>query len=494
MQWREDYKRKLTTAEDAVKFIKPGDRVAIGGSTDQPRILQDALFARKDQLRDVEVVITPLLTHTCWLEPDYEKAFQVTIAGWSGPLGRPLLLERRGNGLVPNSFHGVFAKGAEALGGGEHTEMDVFLMKVSPPNEKGMVNLGAYRWMKKEIAGRSKIVIAEVDTNRQWFRGDTAMPLSEVDFLVEYTDPMSTLEGIDDALAQADLDEDAKRIIRQVADVSLPMRRSLLIPSMIKMPDEFLGLADDYLGVPPEYTREISENVSSLIKDGDTIQLGQGSPAGYFAGLGCFDQKHDLGVHSEIACRGLVNLVEGGVITGRHKTVHRGKTILQGLDGITPEETDYCVGNPEIEVHGVDHVSDIKRIAAHDNFVSINNALSLDLTGQICFETIFDGIPVQGPGGQPDFHMGSYCSKGGRPITVLYSTAADGTVSRIVPQFEPGAVVSVSRAHAYYVVTEYGIAKLIGKSLKERADALIAIAHPDFREELRKAARDLFWQ
>jgi len=493
MDWREDYKRKLTTPEDAARIIKSGDRVAIGGSTDQPRILQDALFARKDELRDVEIVITPLLTHTCWLEPEYESAFQVTIAGWSGPLGRPLLLERKGNGLVPNSYHGVFTKGTEAPGGGEHTEMEVFLMKVSPPNEQGMVNLGAYRWMKKEIARRSKIVIAEVDTDRQWFCGDTAMPLAEIDFLVEYTDPMSTLEGIDSALTEADLDEEAKRTIRQVAEISLPLTRSILIPSMIEMPEEFLGLAADYLGDPPEHTREISENVSSLIQDGDTIQLGQGSPAGYFARLGCFDQKHDLGVHSEIACRGLVDLVEAGVITGRHKTVDNAKTILQGLDGITPEETDYCVANPCIEVHGVDHVSDIKRIAAHDNFVSINNALSVDLTGQICFETIFDGIPVQGPGGQPDFHTGSYCSRGGRPITVLYSTAADGAVSRIVSQFEPGAVVSVGRAHAYYVVTEYGIAKLIGKSLRERADALIAIAHPDFREGLRRAAKELFW-
>jgi len=493
MEWKEAYKRKLTTADDAARVIKPGDRVAVGGSTDQPRILQDAIFARKDELHNVDIVITPMLTHPCWLEPDYEDAFQVTIAGWSGPFGRPILLERRGYGLVPNTYHGIFAKGTEAPEDSGHTEMDVFIMKVSPPNEKGIVSLGGYRWMKKEIAERSKIVIGEVDTNQQWFYGDTTMPASEIDYFVEYTDPMSTLQGIEKALNNANLDEETEDKIRQVAEIILPSTRSTLMPSLIAMPDLFMSLADDLLGDPPENTQAISDHVASLIRDGDTIQLGQGSPAGYFARLGCFDQKHDLGVHSEIACRGLVDLVEGGIITGKYKTVHPGKTILQGLDGITPEETEYCVENPKIEVYGVEHISDVKRIAAHDNFVSINNALSVDLTGQICFETIFDGIPMQGPGGQPDFHLGAFFSKGGRPITVLYSTAADGSLSRIVHQFEPGAVVSVGRAHAFYVVTEYGIAKLIGKSLKERAEALIAIAHPDFREELKKAAKELFW-
>jgi 4-hydroxybutyrate CoA-transferase len=275
--------------------------------------------------------------------------------------------------------------------------------------------------------------------------------------------------------------------------MSLPSVRSLIMPALITMPEQFMPQAEEILADPPPECLAISDNVSSLIKHGDTIQLGQGSPAGYFGRLGCFDQKHDLGVHTEIACRGLVNLIERGVITGKHKTVHPGKAVFQGLDGITPEETQYCVNNPKIELYGVEQISDVKLIASHDNFVSINNALSVDLTGQICFETVFDGIPVQGPGGQPDFHLGSFFSKGGRPITVLYSTAAEGAISRIVPRFEPGAVVSVGRAHACYIVTEYGIACLIGKSLKERADALISIAHPDFRADLRKEAKALFW-
>ena len=493
MDWRETYKQKMSCAEEAVKIIKSNDRVAVGGSTDQPVILQQALFNRKDELQNVDIVISPMLTHPCWLQPDYEPSFQVTIGGWSGPFGRSLLLERRGHGLVPNTYHGMFAKGPEIKSNVQHTDMNVYLVKVSPPNAQGLVSLGAYRWMKKEIANCSKIVIAEVDANQQWFYGDTTLHVSEIDHFVEYTDPLSTLEGIEQAMNQANLSEDIKNKLRQVARMSLPSVRSLVMPAFIAMPDIFMPQMDELLADPPEETKAISEHVSALIHIGDTLQLGQGSPAGYFGRLGCFDQKHDLGVHTEIACRGLVDLIENGVITGKYKTVHPGKSVFQGLDGITPEETQYCVENPAIELYGVGHVSDVKRIAAHDNFVSINNALSVDLTGQICFETVYDGIPVQGPGGQPDFHLGAFFSKGGRPITVMYSTASGGSISRIVSRFEPGAVVSVGRAHACYIVTEYGVACMVGKTLKERAEALIAIAHPDFRAELRNEAKSLFW-
>ena len=148
--------------------------------------------------------------------------------------------------------------------------------------------------------------------------------------------------------------------------------------------------------------------------------------------------------------------------------------------------------NPKVEVYGLEHLSDVKLIAAHDNYVSMNNALAVDLTGQICFETLFGGVPVHGPGGQPDFHLGAFYSRGGRPITLLWSTAAGGGASRVVSQFEAGTVVSVGRAHAGYVITEYGIANLFGKTLRERAGEMIAIAHPDFRAELKREAQRLF--
>jgi len=493
MDWREEYRMKLRTAEEAARLIKSGERVAIGGSTDQPRIMQEALFARRDELKNVEVMITPMLTNTLWLQPGYDDSFNVALGGWTGPLGRPLILEKRGDGLIPNSYYGTFIKSGERPAESKHTDFDWFLMKVSPPNEQGVVSVGAFRWMKKELAKKSKMIIAEVDSSQYWVHGDTTMSVSEIDCFVEYTDPLTTMSGVEEALASVD-DEAMRQQIRALAEQAVPYARAILVPALIAAPQLVMGLAESALGLKaPEGTEAIAGHVAELIRDGDTIQLGEGAPSGYFGRMGIFDNKHDLGVHSEIGCRGLGKLIEGGVITGRYKTVHPGKAIFQGLDAIGPEELEYCVENPDVEVYGVEHVADVKLISALDNFVSMNNALSVDLTGQICFESIFGGIPMHGPGGQPDFHMGAFYSKGGRAISVLYSTAADGSMSRIVPQFDVGTVVSIPRSHADYIVTEFGVAKLVGKSFRERAEELISIAHPDFRAELRKEAQKLFW-
>jgi len=156
MNWQEEYKRKLRTPEEAAKLIKSGERIAIGGSTDQPKIMQDALFARRDELSNVYIMITPLLTHPCWLQPGYEDSFNVALGGWTGPLGRALILEKRGEGLIPNSYYGTFMKSGERPGESKHTDFDWFMMKVSPPDERGVVSLGAFRWMKKELARKSK--------------------------------------------------------------------------------------------------------------------------------------------------------------------------------------------------------------------------------------------------------------------------------------------------------------------------------------------------
>ena len=297
MDWREEYKRRLISPEDAAKKVKSGDRVAIGGSTDQPKIMQEAIFARKDELRDVEIVISPMLTNSCWLQPDYDESFKVTIGGWSGPFGRSLLLENRGNGLIPNTYHGVFVKGAENIENSGHINMDVFVLKVSPPNDKGVVSLGAYRWMKKEIAKKSKIVIAEVDTNQQWFCGDDEMNISDIDFFVEYTDPISTLEGVRQATEDMQ-DEAMKNKIRTAAEDMLPYMRTMMIPMVIQFPEAFTGFLDDIAGEPPELARTIGDYVGTIIKDGDIIQLGQGTPAGFFVQMGTFDNKQNLGVHT----------------------------------------------------------------------------------------------------------------------------------------------------------------------------------------------------
>jgi 4-hydroxybutyrate CoA-transferase len=186
-------------------------------------------------------------------------------------------------------------------------------------------------------------------------------------------------------------------------------------------------------------------------------------------------------------------MVREGQITGKYKNIHTGKAVFNSFAGMSPEEAAYASENPSFEVYSASYVTDPRIIAMHDNMVAINNALSVDLTGQINAEVIFGAVLINGPGGQPDSHMGALLSKGGRAITVMRSTVMGGTVSTIVPHFESGTVVTVGRQYADYIVTEYGIAKLMNKNFRERANELISVAHPDFRAELGKEAQQLFW-
>ena len=186
-------------------------------------------------------------------------------------------------------------------------------------------------------------------------------------------------------------------------------------------------------------------------------------------------------------------MVREGQITGKYKNIHQGRAIFNSFAGMDPREALYASENPLFEVHPASYVTDPRVIAQHDNMVAINNALSIDLTGQINAEVVFGNILINGPGGQPDCHIGALLSRGGRAVTVLRSTVLGGSISTIVAQFEPGTAVTVGRQYADYVVTEYGIARLMNKNFRERAEELIAVAHPDFRAELRREAQRLFW-
>ncbi|MEE9198497.1 MAG: acetyl-CoA hydrolase/transferase C-terminal domain-containing protein, partial [Dehalococcoidia bacterium] len=258
--------------------------------------------------------------------------------------------------------------------------------------------------------------------------------------------------------------------------------------SRIRQYARMSGLAE-----PSEDARRIAGHLAELIRDGDTIQIGIGTPSGYMPRLGVFDGRRDLGWHSEMGARGVIKLMEAGVINGSRKTLNRGVAVFTGLMGCAPEEIAYAADNPLIEQRDSDYVVDIRTVAAHDNMVAINNAISIDLTGQINVETVFGARLWNGTGGQPELHMGAVLSDGGRAITLLRSTALGGTVSRIVSQHEEGSIVTIPRTFADIIVTEYGVAKLLGKSLRERARELTAIAHPDFRADLKKAAQKLYY-
>jgi 4-hydroxybutyrate CoA-transferase len=228
-----------------------------------------------------------------------------------------------------------------------------------------------------------------------------------------------------------------------------------------------------------------------LIQDGDTLQIGVGSAAECLAQNGNLNNKTDLGWHSETTPRGIIPLVRNGVITGKRKTINTGKLVAIALGG-SEEDMKFVDRNPLFELYDSDYVLDPRVVSANDRFVGINAAVAVDLTGQIAAESVGPAI-LSGPGGQLTFAIGAQLSKGGRFITTLQSTARGGKFSRIVPMLQEGSMITVPRTLADIVVTEFGIARLRGKTHRERALELIAVAHPDFRAELKRQAGDMFW-
>jgi len=239
--------------------------------------------------------------------------------------------------------------------------------------------------------------------------------------------------------------------------------------------------------------KAIGHYVGTLIRDGDTFGIGAGKIGGNLCRQGIFNDKHDLGYYAENMVPGVVQLVKDGVVTGKRKTFHPGKVVCNNFGSVAAlEDLAFIDNNPIFELYPQEYVVNIRNVAANDNMVAINSALAVDLTGQIASESIGPRM-YTGSGGQPSLAIGAMLSKGGRFITMLRSTSNDGKISRITPFLEPGTIITVPRNFADYIVTEYGIASLLGKSQRERALELISIAHPDFRAELKKQAQKLFW-
>lgn len=493
MDWQEEYQRKLTTPEEAVKAVKSGDRVAIGGSIHEPDILPDALWARRSELRDVKII------HLCptkdygWCQPGGDESFEVEVIGFIGPVTRPRANERRIS-LIPNGWHFSVKNDERAE---ETKDFDVFLVRISPPNERGICSFGSELWLKKDWAKKAKKIIAEVDNNTQWVYGDSWIHMSEIDYFVEHSPPIMTDQELRARVAHIDPEEKRQKILQYGFDTA-PNQRPRLIDVFEMMDAQSIDSMAETAGltVPQELEKTyqaIAGHVNLLLRDRDCFQIGQGSPSAFLHRFGAFDGKEDLGYHAEMTARGVATMVKEGQISGKYKNIHTGKAVFNSFAGMSPEEAVYASENPLFEVYSASYVTDPRVIARHDNMVAINNGLSVDLTGQINSETIFGGMLVNGPGGQPDSQLGAILSKGGRGITVMRSTVMGGTVSTIVSQFEPGTVVTVGRQYADYIVTEHGIARLMNKNFRERANELISIAHPDFRAELKKEARRLFW-
>lgn len=427
MQWGETYRSRVTSAEAALRSVGSGSHVWVHAGCNSPDELVQAMVARAGELRGVTV--THLLTLGCadYVDARYQGVFRHRSL-FTGPNVRAAVNEGRAD-FVPIHLSEVPRLIADGS-----LPVDVALVHLSPPDEHGFCSYGVGVECTKAAAERARTVIALVNRRMPRALGDSFIHVSRLGHVVE--------------------------VDRPVAEAP----RS---------------------GAAGEGARRIAANVVELIEDGATLQMGIGEIPD--AILSFLKDKRNLGIHTEMFSDGAVELFEAGVINGEAKTLHRGKIVASFVLG-SRTCFDFLDNNPFVEFHPSDYVNDPFVIARNDKMVAINSALAVDLTGQVCADSIGTRV-YSGFGGQLDFMRGAARSKGGRPIIALPATAKEGALSRIVDRLEPGSGVVTTRADVHYVVTEHGVAALHGKSLAERARALIAIADPAFRADLAGAAR-----
>ena len=434
--WQTRYRDKLVSHDDALQVIQPGQTVVFGMNGNIPAGLCHALGKRLPSLPGLHLIGGGAMEPFPFHQGDADASYTVQDVFLTAAT-RPAIQQR----------HVDFLPFTTALWPGDILDgtrpVDVFLTSVSPPDEHGYCNFGFMLWASADLAEAAMVVIAEVDADHIVTYGDSHIHVSQLDYLVEKTE--ATAFG----------------------DVT-----------------ETMGFAS-----PSEVDRQIAAHASALIRDGDTLQLGAGTVS--MAVVDYLKQKNDLGLHSEICHTGLPQLIAAGNINGRYKTLHPRKAVCTALWG-DEFALDFAHLNPAIELHRMRYTNNPRIIAQHDNMVAVNNALTIDLTGQITAES-FGPEMYSGIGGQLDFMIGALLANNGRAITVLPSTARSGTVSRIVSCHPEGAIVSAPRTYVNYVATEYGVVNLLGKSQRERAELLISIAHPDFRGALQAAAKQLYW-
>lgn len=433
--WLKRYNSKVISAAEAVKVIKSGSKVVIQPGCAAPFELINAMCDRKDELFDVDIYHVLMVGDLPYLKPGMEKHFKHK-AFFIGGNARQAINEGRAE-FVP-----IFLSEVTLLFKRGIILADVAFIHVSPPDEHGFCSYGIDVGNIKTPAEKAKIVIAQVNNKMPRGLGNSFIHVNKIDYIVE---------------GDADLME-------------LPQVDPNTSPEMLAIYDK------------------IGENVASLIDDGSTLQMGIGAiPDSVMKYL---KNKNDLGIHTEMFSDGIVDLVEEGIINGEHKTLHHGK-IIAGFCLGTKKSYDFIDNNPIIEFHPQEYVNNPFIISQNYKMVAINSAIEVDLTGQVCSDSIGTKF-YSGIGGQVDFIRGASHSEGGKPIIALPSSTKDKKFSRITSVLKEGAGVVTSRGDVRYVVTEYGIAQLWGKSIKERALALIEIAHPDFRTQLMEFAKQTY--
>jgi acetyl-CoA hydrolase len=435
MDWHSIYKSHVTTAEEAVKAIKSGDRIFMTGNVSVPQKLLAALVECAPELTNVEICQALSVGSADYVKPEMEGHLRVNTL-FISPNVREAVWEGRAD------FTPVLLSEFTLLFKNKVLPVDVAMIHVSLPDEHGFCSLGVEVGLTKSPAESARIIIAEVNEQMPRTLGDSFIHVSRLTHIV----PVS------------------------YAIAELPMGSE----------------GDDQIN------QKIAGHIADLIPDGATMQMGIGAIPD--AVLNFLDNKKDLGIHSEMFSDGVVRLVEQGVINNSCKTLHPGKIVAGFVLG-THSLYEWVNDNPLCEFHRQEYVNDPFVIAQNERMVAINSAIEVDLTGQVCADSIGPKF-FSGVGGQLDFIYGSSRSKGGVPIIAMpaTNTMKDGTVvSKIVPMLKQGAGVVTGRNHVHYVVTEFGVADLYGKSVRQRVKALIHIAHPDFRADLERQAKELNW-
>ncbi|MDR3702695.1 MAG: acetyl-CoA hydrolase/transferase C-terminal domain-containing protein [Candidatus Sulfopaludibacter sp.] len=419
------YRDKICGADQAIDFIRSGDRVWIHTGCATPEVLVGAMVRRARDLQDVEIYHMVACGSAAYSQPEMASHFRLNCLFLSGCV-RDAVAEGRAD-YTPVSLGDI-----ERLMDSGDLPVDVALIQTAPPDAHGFLSLGVSVDCTLAAALKARVVIAEVNDQMPRTLGDTFLHISKVAAVVETSRPLIELR-----------------------------------------PE-----------APTPVQEGVARHVASLIPDGATLQMGIGGIPN--AVLACLGDRRDLGIHSEMCSDGVVPLIESGVINGARKSLHPGKAVAGFVLG-SKVLFDFLHRNPAFEFRPTRYVNDPFVIAQNDNMISINSALQVDITGQVCSDSI-GTRPYSGFGGQLDFIRGAGRSKGGKPIIALPATARRGALSRIVPMLDPGAGVVTTRSDVHYVVTEYGVAYLRGKTLRQRAEALIAIADPRFRDELQDFA------
>lgn len=428
MNWKDIYRSKVMDVDTALASVLSGNRIYIGGGAGVPVELTQGLTHRAPHLRNVEITHILTFAPAPYVAPEYQESFRVN-ALFIGHNVRRAVQEGRAD------FTPVFLSEIPRLFREGYLPIDVALISVTPPDDHGFCSFGVEVGTTKPAAESARLIVAEVNRQMPRTLGDSFIHVSRLNHIVE-------------------------------ADYPIP-----------EAPQG--GGSEDHL--------KVGAYIAELIPNGATLQMGIGSiPDAVLQNLG---NHRDLGIHTELFSDGVIDMVDAGVITCARKNFHPGKIVAGFLFG-SNRLYEFVHNNPIIEMHPTDYVNDPFNIAQNDNMVAINSALQVDLTGQVCADSIGPRF-YSGVGGQLDFIRGAARSKGGVPIVAFLSTAKGGEISRIVPMLNEGSGVVTTRNDVHYVVTEFGVAKLYGKTVRQRADLLISVAHPRFRDELRHAARQL---